>query len=290
MGNRMRSAGLLLLLACVALTGCLGSRPSVPTIVQSLTPPRPIEGLIVESIIIEQPIADTFLDRDLWTETLPIGLPETRVLLDENGLRVATISGTGPQRFQTLLTSDTDTVSPQRTTFQLRKDTVIPTSTPPDPCKFDLRTDLGGKATLVELKQARCGVLVRPTLAADGRVKVWCEPQVQHGDRKQWLRPNEDGTKFEQHNEVPVEKYDALGCEATLGPDDYLLIGWDSTAEETLGAAMFTADAAGRPRQRVLVIRARSASPQAAPDLPPIAGSAKRPSVATQAATSPKKS
>ncbi len=285
----MRGAGLLLVLVCVSLTGCLGThRASVPTIVRSLTPPRPIEGLIVESVLIEQPVADTFLDRDLWTDVLPVGTPQTRVLHEENGLRVGIISGTGPQKFQTLLSSDSDTVSPQRTTFQLRKDTVIPTGTPPDPCKFALLTDLGGKLNPVELKQARCGVFVRPTLAADGRVKVWCEPQIQHGDRQQWLRPNEDGTKFAQHNEVPIEKYAALGCEMTLGPDDYLLIGWDSEAVDTLGEAMFTADAGGRPRQRVLVIRTRSASPQAPPDLPPIAGAAKRPSVATQAATSRK--
>jgi len=261
----------------------------VPDIVQSLTPPRPIDGLIVDSVLIEQPFADAFLDRELWSDVLPIGAPETRVLLDENGLRLGVITGTGPQKFQTLLGSETDTVSPKRTTFQLRKETVIPTGTPPDPCKFDHRSDLGGKLTRVELKQARCGVLVRPTLAPDGRVKVWCEPQIQHGDKKQWLRPNEDATRFEQHNEVPVEKYAVLGVEATLGADDYLLIGWDSEIENSIGEAMFTADAGGRPRQRVLVIRARSANPQTSTDLPPIPGAAKRPSVATQAATVPKK-
>ncbi|WP_439628477.1 hypothetical protein [Gemmata sp.] len=279
----MRVAGLLLVLACGSVVGCVHRRPSVPTIVKSLTPPRQIDGLVVESVLIEQPLGDTFIDRDLWTEATPVGSPETRALLDENGLRVGVISGTGPQRLQTLLGSETDTVSPQLTTFQMRKDTVLPTATA-GACKYEVRTDLGGKATTVELTQARCGVLVRPQQASDGRVRVWCEPQVQHGDRQQWLRPNEDGTKFAQHNEVPSEKYAALGVETTLGPDDYLIVGWDAAAADTLGSVLFSADAGGRPRQRVLVIRARPATLPTAPDLPPITGAAKRPSVAAQAA------
>ncbi|MCE9560541.1 MAG: hypothetical protein K8U57_00670 [Planctomycetes bacterium] len=283
----MRATALLAALTCAALAGCFGPRKAdVSTIVRSLTPPVVFEGVIVESVLIEQPIADAFLDHDLWAEVSPIGVPETQVLLDENGLRIGIITGSGPQKFQTLLASETDTVSPQRTTFQLRKETVIPTATPNGACKFDLRTDLGAKANPVELKQARCGVLVRPQLTANGQVKVWCEPQIQYGDRQQWLRPNEDATKFAQHNEVPVEKYTTLGCEATLGADDYLVIGWDADAPDTLGSVLFSADAGGRPRQRVLVIRARSAKPLAPPDLPPIAGSSKRPSVATQAAAS----
>ncbi|VTU00080.1 Uncharacterized protein OS=Planctomyces limnophilus (strain ATCC 43296 / DSM 3776 / IFAM 1008 / 290) GN=Plim_2225 PE=4 SV=1 [Gemmataceae bacterium] len=281
----MRVAGLLLVLACVSGAGCVHRRPSVTTIVKSLTPPRQIEGLVVESVLVEQPLGDTFIDRDLWTEVTPVGSPETRVLLDENGLRVGVVSGTGPQKLQTLLGSETDTVSPQLTTFQMRKDTVLPTATPPGACQYEVRTDLGGRATAVELTQARCGVLVRPQQTADGRVRVWCEPQVQHGDRKQWLRPNEDGTKFAQHNEVPTEKYAALGVEATLGPDDYLVLGWDAAAADTLGSVLFSADAGGRPRQRVLVIRARPATPQPPPDLPPITGATSRPSVAAQAAS-----
>lgn len=285
--KRMRGA-LLLMLANVAAVGCLfPQRPSVTTIVKSLTPPTPVEGVIVDSVLIEQPVADGFLDHDLWADACPIATasPEVRTLLDQNGLRSGVISGAGPQKFQTLLGSDTDTVSPLRTTFQVRKDTVIPTATPGDVCKFRLRTDVAGKPLPVELKQARCGIHIRPQLMADGRVKVWCEPHIQHGERQQWLRPNEDATRFSKHDEVPVEKYPALGFEVLLEADDYLLLGWDSDAAETIGSVLFTADANGQPRQRVLVIRARSATPLAPQDLPPIVGAAKRPSAAAQAAS-----
>jgi hypothetical protein len=281
----MRGAALgLLALACAA--GCLGrnARPTVQQIVRSLAPPLPAEGLLVESVLIEQPAGDRFLDRTLWDTVQPLGQPETRALLAENGLRAGVITGTGPQKFQTLLDSDADTVSPQRMTFHLRKEAVVPTAGPVDPCKFSLRTDLAGKPAAREFKRAQCGVLVRPELAPDGRVRVWCEPQLQHGERRQWLRPNEDGTRFEKREEVPVEKYAVLGVEAVLGPDDYLLVGCDAAARDTLGVTMFSADADGRPRQRVLVVRARSATPVPPADLPPITSPLKRPAVATQAA------
>jgi hypothetical protein len=79
-------------------------------------------------------------------------------------------------------------------------------------------------------------------------------------------------------------KFPALGFEATLGPDDYLLVGGRADQPGALGAVLFGAEVDHRPRQRVLVIRARDLSPRAAPDLPPVGGGFGRPSVAAQAA------
>ena len=264
---------------------CLRDRPSIPSIVRALAPPLQPEGVIVDSVLVEQPLGDLFLDRELWADALPVGQPETRALFAENGLRAGVITGSIPQKLQALLESESDTVSPQRMTFQLRKEVVVPTSNPADPCRYSVLTDLAGKPRPVELKQARCGVLVRPQALAEGRVKLWCEPQVQHGARQEWFRPNGDGTRFTKEEEVPTEKYSVLGFEVVLGPEDYLLIGWSADEPRTLGEAAFSADAGGgRQRQRVLVIRAHLATPKPASDLPPIGGAFKRPSVASQAA------
>jgi hypothetical protein len=280
----MRYVRLLAALVCVAGAGCfLSNRPDVPTIVRSLTPPLPVEGLVVESVLIEQPLGDAFLDRELWASLLPVGVAESRALLDENGLRLGIVAGSGPQKFQTLLNSETDTVSPQRFTFHMRKETVVPTAGPIDPCKFVIRGDLAGKPETVELQQARCGILVRPQLASDGRVKLRVEPRIQHGDRQQWFRPNEDATQLAKYDEVPTEKYPVLGCEVLLNPDDYLVMGWDTTATNSIGSVLFTAEVDGRPRQRILVVRARPASP-AASDLPPLWSTRQRPAIAAQAA------
>jgi hypothetical protein len=284
----MRRAGLrLCVLACAALaTGCLFAqkRATVPQIVRALTPPVQPEGVVLDHVLVEQPVGDAFLDRELWDEALPVGKPETRALLAENGLRAGVIGGSAPQKLQALLDSDSDTVAPLRITFQLRKDSVIPTAEPPDPCRFSVLTDLAASPRTLELKQARCGVLVRPEPAAEGGVRIACELLVQHGARQEWYRPNEDGTQFTKEQEVPTEKFPALAFEATIGPEDYLLIGWCADQPQTLGSVAFAADANGSPRQRVLVIRARQARPDPNADLPAIRDPLRRSSVAAQAA------
>jgi hypothetical protein len=237
----------------------------------------------VQSVLIEQPVGDPFLNRDLWAAGWPAAGGQTRALLAENGLRAAVLGGNLPPRFQALLDSEPDTVNPHGLTFATRKDAVIPTAGPIDRCEYEVRTGLGGKPERVELREARCGVLVRPEATPDGRVRVWCEPQVQHGERQEWLRPTADGTQFVVQGEVPLEKYPALGFDVALGPNDYLLIGWDADRDGTLGAAMFAVEAGGRPRQRVLVVRAGRTGDAPPDDLPAAPNPSRRPPIAAEA-------
>ena len=267
----MRVAGVLVL-ACAA-AGCItrGERPAGPVIARSLGPIASADGLFVESVLVERPVGDPVLDRELWAAALSPGSAETRALLAENGLRVGVVAGAPPARFLALLESTSDTVDPHGLTFNARKEAVIPTVGPIETCSFALLANLGGKPRPVEFRQANCGVLVRPQRAADGRIKLSCEPQVQNGDRREWFRPNEDGTGLTRREGVPVETYPGLAFEAVLGPEDYLVVGWQADRRETLGEAMFRVQIDDRPRQRLLVVRARplvSGGPAA--DLPPI--------------------
>src|SRR5438552_11964646 len=93
-----------MILVCAA-AGCLtrSDRPSGAAVARSLAPAVAVEGVYLESVILERPVGDRFLDRDLWASTLPAGGPETHTLLSENGLRAGVLSGSLPQRFQTLL-------------------------------------------------------------------------------------------------------------------------------------------------------------------------------------------
>jgi hypothetical protein len=268
-------------LVCAAVTGCKSSRdlpgqPGTSSIAHSLTPMVPTEALLVQSVLLERPIGDQFLDRELWESTLPVGEPETRAILAENGLRVGILSGTLPQRFQDLLTSDVETVSPHEISFNQRKEAVMPTAGPVDPCKFALLTDLAGQPRTIELKQANCGILVRPQVVEGGQVKMMCEPRIQHGERLDRFRPTEDGTGLAKVEELPVEKFSKLGFEVTLGADDCLVIGWNADLPNTLGSTFFSVEAANRQRQRVLVIRARQNGRSPTSDLPVIVGPYRR--------------
>src|SRR5437764_685220 len=150
----MRRVAWAALVCATAAAGCL-SKSTTTTKVRSLGPTPPADGVFVQSVLVEQPVGDPFLDRDLWAAGPSAVLAdETRVLLAENGL------------------------------------------------------------------------------------------------------PTADGTGFTLQGEVPVEKYPGLGFTAVLGPNDYLILGWPADRSQTLGEAMFAVEANGRPRQRVLVIRA----------------------------------
>lgn len=282
----MRRAWVIVVCAMVA-GGCntrtaLTSRAPIESVARSLAPVVPVEGIYLESVILERPLGDPFLDRDLWAEALPVGSQETRALLSENGLRAGILSGTLPQRFQALLESETEALGGRGLTFAMRKDEVLPTSGPNERCEFGLLADLAGKRAPVVLKQARGGVLVRPEPLGGGRVKVWCEPQIQHGEKRDLLRPSADGTGFVKFEEVPLARYLPLGFDAQLGRNEYLLIGWHADQADTLGAALFAVEAAGQPRQRVLVVRARQVNSGPAADLPSL-GPPRRPSIAAEA-------
>jgi len=232
--------------------------------------------LLVQSVLLERPVGDAFLDRELWESTLPVGDPETRALLAENGLRAGLLTGALPQRFQDLLLSDADTVSPHELSFNLRKEAVLPTAGPINPCRFSFLSDLAGKRRAIELKQAGCGIHVAPTVIEGGRVKVACEPRIQHGERRDRYRPTEDGTGFAKTEELSLEKFPMLGFEATLGPSDCLVMGWRADEPNTLAAAFFAVEVENRPRQRVLVIRARQQGRSPTSDLPVIVGPYRR--------------
>jgi hypothetical protein len=248
-------------------------------VARSLAPAAPAEGIYVEYVLLERPVGDPFLDRELWEAALPAGTQETRVLLSENGLRAAVLSGNPPQKFQTLLESESDVVNSRRVTFASRKEEVLPTSGPHAKLEFRLLADLAAKRSPVSLEQARCGVLVRPEAADEGRVKLACEPQIQHGQRREVFRPSEDVTGFVKLEEVPLARYPALAFEATLGRNEFLLVGWQADQPGTLGEALFAVSASGVPRQRVLVVRARLSN--APSDLPPVG--TRRPSIAAEA-------
>ena len=275
--------GIVVLSALAAVVGIGCHAPGGPSnrlrpqaIARSLSPMIPPEALLVASVLLERPIGDPFLDRELWDAVLPVGEPETRALLAENGLRAGVLSGTVPQRFQDLLESDTETVGAHERSFNSRKETVIPTAEPPDPCRFHVLADLAGKPKAVELKGARCGFRIKPQVVEGGRVKVVCEPQIQHGQRRDRFRPTEDGTAFARIEEMPLETFPKLAFEVTLAADDYLLIGWNADQSEALGAAFFGVEVANRPRQRVLVIRARQNGHSPKNDLPAIVGPYRR--------------
>jgi hypothetical protein len=278
-------------LICAVATGCPGwpggrlipidstsekslkARSFSPTGFDKVFDPAQAEGLFVESVLIERPVGDPFLDRELWSRARTALPPQMDALLAENGLRVVVLGGNLPAEFQQLIESETDTVNPYSLTFANRREAVLPTAGPHKKCEYEILADLAGEKRTIALEEARGGILVRPSLNGN-RVKVWCEPRVQHSERRDWIRPTADGTDFVLRSEVPTERYPEVGFEVSMAAGDYLVIGSPAAAEGTLGSALFSVEAGTRPRQRVLVVRAgwRGERPEGLPIQPSPAG------------------
>lgn len=268
-----RAAEAWAVLACAAAAGCLGSAGSLSP---SNSPHKAsafavggfgnafgnaiaaerMPGLFVEAILFERPLGDSAIDRVPWSNTAAFLPPRTKTLLEENGLRAAILGGNLPPPFLRLLESKHDAIAPRRFSFVNRSDEVVPTLGPIEKCQYRVLTAVDGERETVMLKAATAGVLIRPARSADGRVTVYCEPQIQHGEREQQIRLTADGADFQITSEIPTERYSCLGFEAELSAGDYLVLGAPAASMHTLGSALFTVESSVEPRQRILVIRA----------------------------------
>jgi hypothetical protein len=114
-------------------------------------------------------------------------------------------------------------------------------------------------------------------------VRIRCEPQIQHGEKREWFRASADGTGFVKCDEVPLIRFSELAFDVPLGRNEFLVIGWSADQRDTVGSVLFGADANGQPRQRVLVVRARQGTQANRSELPALDTAGRRPTVAAEA-------
>src|SRR6516164_6238830 len=105
----------LLLLGCAV--GCtLPAHVRGPSWIDRLRAGTAVDPntVLVETALIERPLGDSYINRELWQDTdeLVVGL-ERREALQANGLRVGRLVGTPPAGFQTLLLSPRYCANPQ---------------------------------------------------------------------------------------------------------------------------------------------------------------------------------
>lgn len=264
-----RGQGLLLGLMAGMLLGCVSGEPvrSVSWLDRLRASRGPLAQDVVQMdvALIERPIGDPYLDRDLWTfaDEQAIGL-EHKALLEDNGFRIAQVGGIPPTGFQDLLTSERSCINPMR--FQLHAGGSKPVSLgPPLPtCRFELRQD--GRKTPTVLDRAECLLVVAPTLTSDGRTRLHFTPTIRHGENLLIPRPAADHSGWDRQR--PTEEYPGLSWDVSLAPNEYVIVGTRYDRPGTLGHEFFLRANDPRPVQRLLVIR----TGRAAADLDPVEG------------------
>lgn len=212
--------------------------------------------MLLRTMLVERPAGDAYLNRELWAGAARPLAHELNTLLGHNGFRVAVFSGVLPGDFERLLHDDPAVVDPKERTFQAGKSRVVPLNGPliQAPCK--VLADLAADPAPRNYSQLECGLSITANPIHTDRVKLLCEPQVQFGDKELSLTPSTDNSQLTRRERKPMEAFNTLTFEVTLGPDDYLVFGPAEDPADRLGQAFFVTNTGDRARQRVLVIRA----------------------------------
>jgi hypothetical protein len=259
-----RGGAWVLVLLCVSLGGCLTGEPVRPsTWLDRLRSPRlPLgpDGVVIQMVLLERPLGDPFLNEEIWqsTDCQTVG-PDRKAILDDNGIRVGQVVGMIPARLQAMLHSERYWAAHRMQIKAAGQATAMPLGQTLLECSFQLRTMDGGVDVLLE--DGLCNLLIEPTLARDGRVKLKFTPQVLYGTRGPEYQVDPSRGAFQLEFKRPSKTYPELAWEVTLAANQFLVIGShfdpeaDEAAPQTLGGQFFIQENDRTFVQRLLVLR-----------------------------------
>jgi hypothetical protein len=264
MGVMRHCQAVALALLAGPLAGCFPVAPqqsSSPYGPPTFASPGGRDAVQLEVAVLERPVGDRFINRDLWELADEEANLDRKVALESNGFRVCQIGGTPPARLLALLRSERSCANPRRLSLAAGKATPVVLGPVWPRCDFELHR--GALAVPVELSQAQCQLQVVPA-PEDGKVNLSFTPVVKHGETS--MRPcavaQADGSRrWELQTEQPCESYPWLNWELAVLPTEYVIVGTMLERPGTLGHRCFLETEGQSPVQRLLVLRAgRSAT------------------------------
>jgi hypothetical protein len=253
--------GLLLALLAGCVTGP-GARPDSRASgrlgTQTALPPDAVQ---IEVAVIERPAGDAYLNHELWgfMDEQIVDL-EHKAKVEDNGFRVGQVVGMTPAGLQSLLTSERACANPRRYLLGPGKSAVVTLGPTVPQTRFKL--DLDGEPIDVSLDQAQFSLVVAPTLTADARTRLRFTPQVHYGEQVPDFQVAPDSSGYVMEIKRPCKTYPSLAWEATVAPNQYLVVGTWLEQSQKLGYQCFVdADCRGSI-QRLLVIRTNRGLPE----------------------------
>jgi len=214
--------------------------------------------------LLERPIGDAFLDRELWkyTDEQTVAL-DRKAVLDDNGFRVGQIVGMPPGKLQALLSSERSCINPRRQMLPPGRATVQVLGPTLPHAEFQVSEN--GQTVEIALEQAQFVLEVTPTLAGDGKTRLRFAPKVQYGEKVPELHPAADGSDWAFEISRPCRQFPAVTWEVCIAPNEFLVVGAGSDQPDSFGYHAFIQHDATAQVQRLLVIRTnRSADTQTA--------------------------
>jgi len=261
MAAMRRRRGYLLLVIASGGFGCvhpiLKPKDGLTTMKQAtrVVPTNGEVQVAIASRLIDQPAGSDYLSRGLWRETTSPISHELTTLLAINGIRIGVLGATRPLEFQTLMTSEASVLDPMIRTTSLGRPRVLPVNGPLPSCELEVSNRIDSELEGRAYAAAECGLQITPMPSVDGRMKLRCELQIQHGQRQPFLQPSADGSYLARKDQRPTEQFGSFAWEITFDREDALIVGATEEPVKRLGEAFFFSGGGERPRQRVLVIQ-----------------------------------
>jgi hypothetical protein len=273
-----RCLAVLIVLGCAALTGCLSGSGERTTARLHSPPMAGVVGddvIYVDVAIIERPLGDAFLNRELWSEAdeevvhidaEQFASLERKTALEKNGFRVGQVEGQLPTKLQDMLDAEHGCQTRRIQLHAGHETTLALGSSWP---RYRCRLQHDDRTTSVDVEKAQCELDVVPSLAEEGRIRLRCTPHLKHGDVKTSFLPVRDadgqlhwGRQEHQLDEV----YPWLSWTLQVAPNEYVVVGALLDSGETLGEQFFLTQQEDHPIvQRLLVLRATHVPTPAGP-------------------------
>lgn len=208
--------------------------------------------------VIEQPLADQFLNDELWQHVAPVVKIESKLLLERNGFRVGQVVGPLPGELRELLKSERSCINPRQRLVAAGSSVALLLGPILPRCRYQIAP--GGECRDIELIDGQCALWVTPTFTPERQVRLHFTPRVEHGKIQPEIRVAPDRSDFVMEVERPHQMHPELAWEVTLGPNQWLVVGCLLDRPGSLGFRSFVEEeAANGPVQRLLVLRAFSA-------------------------------
>jgi hypothetical protein len=249
-----------LMLSLLLLAGCLPDfrRKEEPPIAPR--PPvveAPAELVYIDFAIVECPLGDDYLNREVWQEGDEGVVPMDLVLqLEANGLRACRLGGALPPRLQGLLTSRRTCPQPRRLRTLPGQPTQLVMGPRREVCQFEVQGGDGPQR--LALKGAECLFEVLPRVI-DGELMLKFVPQARYGEvrRRADAETAPDGSlRWGLAKKPPTEGFPTVALDVPLSPGEFLVLGPRMERKGTLGATWFAGENETGPTQKLLVLRA----------------------------------
>lgn len=214
--------------------------------------PAGADVVTIDTALVERPAGDRYLNVGLWESADEQAIPaDEKAPLEANGFRVATVGGITPDGLHRLLTSDRSCGHARRLQLHAGSPTSVRLGPDLASCTFRLE----GREADTTLNDVTCTVSVTASLPGGDRVGLHCTPILEHGATTRAHVPAIDRTGWATEEQRPAERYDSLGWDVALLPNDYLVVGTSFGRTGTLGHECLVRLREPKPVQRLLVIR-----------------------------------